>query len=383
MAAPQVRPQVKIVEIGWNPQNVYCEFSCPEELSWLLWEERVLRIHCSEGVRMEADTVAAAALFALAPLGWAYGAEIACDIPVPAEAVRCLDQVGAYLAGHYGWPATAPFQTIPTVPARDLPRHHRALMWSGGVDSARALHELEAEIDWLVHLSNFENLDSRLTPEQRDAALDVTRRVAHERGLGWMHLKTNIPSIFKHNRFDEKFPPDCSFWLGLEHVQHIATALTVAQPLLARTYLAGGFNELHHYVGSCAGNADFIERYTWPAPLQLVHELEMRQRKVEYLLDHAPDLLRTLRVCYSSGDGTCGECRKCQATALMILSAGGTLRDTSFPPRIVPNLIEKVKELAALPPEGHGFYNQSLDGRSLSGTREERWAQVLGMLERG
>lgn len=375
-------PQVEILELGGNRHNGYCEFSCAEELSSLLWDNRVLTLFCSEGVRWEPDTLAAAALFALAPLGWTQGAEISCPVPVPEEAVRCLDEVGTFLAGFYGWPASAPFRNVPTRPARSFPRNHRALMFSGGIDSARALVELEPELDWLVHVSNFENLDSRMTPEQRDAALATTRQVAHERGLGWMHLRTNIPSLFKHNRFDDKFPPECSFWLGLEHVQHIATALVAVQPLLARVFLAGGFSELHRWAGSCAGSAAFVDRYTFPAPLQLVHELEMRQPKVEYLIDRAPGLLRTLRVCYSSGDGTCGECRKCQATALMILSGGGSLRDTSFPPRIVENLIEKVKELSALPPEGQGFFNQSLEGRALSGSREERWAQLLDLLEK-
>lgn len=375
-------PRVEILELGWNRNDAFCEFSCSEELSWLLWDHRALTLFCSEGVRLEPDTLAAAALFALAPLGWIYGAEIACPVAVPEEAVQCLDRVGELLSGYYGWPASAPFRHVPTRPARPFPRSHRALMFSGGIDSARALVELEPEIDWLVHASNFENLDSRMTPEQREAALATTREVAHARGLGWMHVRTNLAALFKHNRFDDKFPPECSFWLGLEHVQHLATALVAVRPLLARVFLAGGFSELHRWAGSCAGSAAFVDRYTFPAPFELVHETEMRQPKVEYLLDHAPELLRTLRVCYSSGDGTCGECRKCQATALMVLSGGGSLRDTSFPPRIVAHLIEKVRELSGLPAEGHGFFNQPLEGRALSGSRQERWAQLLGLLER-
>jgi hypothetical protein len=375
-------PRVEIRAIDRDAETAYCEFACDGALAPLLWDERTVTLHCSEGVRLEPEALAAGALFALAPLGWICGAEIACPVPVAEEAVRCLDRVGEFLRGHYGWPAASPFRNVPAQPVRPLPRSPRALAFSGGIDSARALVELAPELDWLVHLSNFENLDSRMTPEQREDPLEAARQVARRHGLGLLHLKSNLAGIYQHNRFDDRFPPDCSFWLGLEHVQHLATALTVVQPLLARVFLAGGFSELHRYVGSCAGSSAFVDLYTFPAPLTLVHEFEMRQSKVEYLLDHAPELLRTLRVCYSSGDGTCGECRKCQATALMVLSAGGSLEDTSFPPRIVPNLIEKVRELSQLPAAGHGFYNQSLAGRALSGSREERWAQLLARLER-
>jgi hypothetical protein len=111
-----------------------------------------------------------------------------------------------------------------------------------------------------------------------------------------------------------------------------------------------------------------------------VNELDERQRKVEQLLDSCPELLSNLRVCYSSGNGTCSEFRKCQATALMIVSAGGSLRITSFPPDMVPNLIAKVKELKELPAVGHGSFNQALTGRALLGSRDERWRQLLEML---
>ena len=150
-------PRVEILEVGLQDAwNAYCEFACDEELAWLLWDNRFLTLYCSEGVRAEPEALAAGALFALAPLGWVFGAEISCPIPVEESAVRCLDQVGEFLSGHYGWPAGAPFRGVPTRPdrqPRQLPRSQRALAFSGGIDSARALVELAPEIDWLVHLS--------------------------------------------------------------------------------------------------------------------------------------------------------------------------------------------------------------------------------------
>ena len=126
-----------------------------------------------------------------------------------------------------------------------------------GVDSSAALVELGDRVDWLIHVSNFENLESQMTEQLLADELASTRAVAEARGLGWMHLRTNFPAVFKHNRFDDHFPPGCSFWLGLEHVQHIATALAVMRPRLERVYLAGGFSELLRRTGELRGVRGF------------------------------------------------------------------------------------------------------------------------------
>lgn len=392
-------PFVELTELGRDPWRVRCRYACSPDLEPLLWDNRLLGLACSEGVRSEAPILNGAFVSAFAPLGWAYGAELRSPIPVPASLIESLRSVGTFLQDHYGWPRHDPFASLtplagPEEEDLDLPRHHRGLMFSAGIDSCRALIDLEqradleqregagaAGVDWLIHLSNFENLDSMTTGEQRADALETTQAVAQERGLGWMHLWTNLASVYKHNRLDEKFPDNCSFWLGLMHVHHIFTALTVIRPLLARVYLAGGFSELLGRVGSCAGSAAYVDRYAYPAPMELLHETEMRQPKVEALLDHAPELLRSLRVCYSSGAGTCDRCRKCQATALMVVAGGGDLAATSFPPTMRAALVERIEELRHLPEEGHRFFNQSLAGRALSGSRQQRWDQLLARLK--
>jgi hypothetical protein len=384
---------IELTELGRDPWRVRFRYACSPDLEHLLWDNRLLGLACNEGVRSEASALAGAFVSAFAPLGWAYGAELRSPIQVPGALIESLRSVGGFLQDHYGWPRHDPFAKLqPLDPTEeedlDLPRHHRGLMFSAGIDSCRALVDLEqresageARVDWLIHLSNFENLDSMTTDEQRADALGTTHAVAQERGLGWMHLWTNLASVYKHNRLDEKFPENCSFWLGIMHVHHIFTALTVIRPLLARVYLAGGFSELLTRVGSCAGSAAYVDRYAYPAPLELLHETEMRQPKVEDLLDQAPELLSTLRVCYSSGDGTCDRCRKCQATALMIVAGGGDLEQTSFPPTIRKALVERIEEIRHLPEEGHRFFHQSLAGRALSGSRQERWDQLLAMLQ--
>ena len=376
---------VRLVELGWDRYTAYCAFEADPVFAPLLWEDRVLTLSSSEGVRPDAEVLAASFLFALAPLGWTHGAEISTGpLAVPEPALACLERAGAHLRHHYGWPDFAPFRQVAARPARwRYPKSHRALAWSGGVDSSFALLQLEPEIDWLVHLSNFENLESRMTPEQREEELAATRRTAEERGLGWMHLRTNLAAIFRHNRFDDRFPPECSFWLGLEHLHHLATALTAIRPLLAGVCVAGGFSELHRRVGSCAADAAFVDRYDFPSPLRLVDELVPRQRKVEQLVDRAPELLRSLRVCYSSGDGTCAACNKCQTTALMIVAAGGSLAGTSFPPEIVTTLLARIEQVREASPEDHRSLNQALEGRRLSGSRQERWSQLNRLLEAG
>jgi hypothetical protein len=374
--------QIELLYIERDADTVRFPFRCNATLKPLLWPSRELTIYCSEGICSDSSELAATFLFAMAPLVWMYGARIKMNFAIPESAERTLSDLGNYLSAHYSWPRVEMMAELRTIEDSRGPRFHHGLFFSAGVDSSLALSQLGERVDWLIHVSNFENLDSRMTPEQRAAALDTTRRIANERGCGWMHLRTNIAGIFKHNRFDHKFPRDCSFWLGLEHVHHLATAIAAARPRFAGVYLEGGFNELLTAVGSCAASSAFVNLYRWRPPFQLLHQDMPRQKKIEYLLDHDPELLKTLRVCFSSGSGTCAECRKCQATMLMVLSAGGHLSGTSFPPAILASLVEAVERLSALGPEGHAFFNQALTGRMLHGSRAERWAQLLAIIRR-
>jgi hypothetical protein len=370
---------IELLTIERDRDHVYYPFRVDGPVARLFWDCRELVIRCSEGVSSDLARLAAGFLIAMAPVTWTQGARISMRLAVPDGARRMLDRVGRHLAAHYGWPYHDAAASI-RVMAHQAPHAvHAGLMFSGGVDSAAALIDLDERVDWLIHLSNFENLDSRMTPAQRIQGPVTTRETAHERGLGWMHLSTNIASVFKHNLFDDRFPDHCSFWLGLEHVHHIVTALSVVRPLLARVHLAGGFSELLAAVGGCAASASFIDCYDWSPPMALVHEHVKRQQKIERILDRAPELLARLRICYSSGDSTCAECLKCQATFLMILSAGGSIEQTRFPPAILDRGLEVIDRLSRIGPEGHGFYNQSLAGRRLSGTRDERWAQLAAI----
>jgi hypothetical protein len=376
------RSQIELLHIRRDANSVIFPFRCDRELEHLFWPSRELVIYCSEGVRSDPSELAATFLLAMSPVAWMYEAEIKMNFPVPIQAKCTLQALGSFLSSHYGW---APVDVTAQVSAGECTSYgsfHSGLFFSGGVDSSVALSQLGERVDWLIHVSNFENLDSRLSANQRQQALDTTSSVANSRGCGWIHLRTNLAGLFKHNVFDDNFPPDCSFWLGLEHVHHLATAISVVRPRLQRVFLAGGFSELLAKVGSCAASSAFVDLYQWQPPFQLLHEDMPRQEKIEYLLDNDPEFLKTLRVCFSSGNGTCNTCRKCQATMLMVLSAGGDVYQTSFHPAILKHLAATVEELSAIGPEGHSFFNQALSGRMLQGSRAQRWAQLKATIRK-
>jgi hypothetical protein len=203
---------VRLEALERDARQAYFPFGCDASLDQVLWESRTLSVYCSEGVASDPAQLASAFCLGMAPLAWTLGARLDLTFPILRRVARSLESVGAFLASYYGWAPVDVTAGIGT--ARDLRPAglHRALMFSGGVDSSAALIELGDQVDWLIHVSNFENLESQMTEQQLADELASTRAVAEARGIGWMHLRTNIPSIFKHNRFDDHFPPDCSAW---------------------------------------------------------------------------------------------------------------------------------------------------------------------------
>jgi hypothetical protein len=103
--------------------------------------------------------------------------------------------------------------------------------------------------------------------------------------VGGQSPATAGPSRLRPSRLDPGqlpdagLPPDCSFWLGLEHVQHLATALAVIRPRLSHVYMAGGFSELLRVLGSCAASSSFISCYATPTRLSLIDKHTSRQRR--------------------------------------------------------------------------------------------------------
>ena len=65
-----------------------------------------------------------------------------------------------------------------------------------------------------------------------------------------------------------------------------------------------------------------------------------RQRKVDWLVAHRPDLLPHLKVCYAQdGNENCGRCHKCLLTMSSLRAAGALHLATTFPPELDLHLV--------------------------------------------
>jgi hypothetical protein len=252
-------------------------------------------------------------------------------------------------------------------------------MFSGGVDSLSALIYVGSKVDTLIHLVNFDRLLSEISSHQHQCDLSDMKALAKENGKRLVTVETNIADILRHGELDRYFPEMCSFWYGLQHVNHVAAAASVLSEY-EWIYLSGSFDKWHERVGSCAARSQFIERYTPHAGLQLVQEYMLRQKKIELILDRYPALLSRLRVCYESGNRTCARCEKCLGTAMMIVAGGGNLANTSFAPEVVPVLRTRLQGLVDAPVGRSLLTEQALNGRRLSGTRLERFRKLKVLL---
>ena len=361
-----------------NAREAGFEFAVDSELEPYFRELRTLRVVVHGG---EIDVAHASDFFfvAIAPLAWILGAEIESQEQVSHSGRLTIDAVGSYLANHYRWRGRLALQNLRTVIRRPALTSRRALMFSGGVDSLAALINVGVEVDTLIHLLNFDRLFSDISTQQHELDLSDMQEMAVGQGKRLVTIETNIADILRHGRFDRFFPGRCSFWYGLQHVNHAAAAISVLSEF-EEIFLSGSFDKLHEQVGSCAARSQFVERYTPHAGLRLVQEHMLRQAKIEMILDRNPALLSRLRVCYSSGDRTCTRCEKCLGTAMMVVAGGGSLASTSFPPGTEAALAARLRELRDAPVNHSLLTEQALNGRTLGGTRAQRFARLEALL---
>jgi hypothetical protein len=356
-------------------------FESTRDLASSLWGERLLRISV-EGAPIHTSPTSLSSVFclAMAPLCWVHGATIESSFGLSDEMRLGLDLVGRFVSDFYGWPRRHPFDAIRITPSRRVKRRSNSLLFSGGVDSLSAAILLNESITQFVNLRNFDVQSTSLSQEQSEASRARLRVLAHYFKKPLLVVETNLADVVRHSKLDAHFPAGCTFWYGLQHVNHAAAAVAAVDVPWAKIFLAGSFRKLHDRVHSCAASSRFVNRYVWGPQLHLVEEFVERQRKVEFIIDSAPDVLRFLRVCYSSGDDACCSCDKCLGTALMIVAGGGDLRRTSL------------KECAGLPLRSfvrhhlnqgpnHIMVDHALLGRCLSGPRSQRARTLSRMVE--
>lgn len=362
-----------------SEREVGFEFAVDPHLEPYFWKSRTLRITVHGGV-IDMAHASDFFLLAMAPLVWILGAEIEAQVPVSHSTRLTIDGVGSYLASHYRWRSRLALQNLRTVIRPPALTSRRALMFSGGVDSLAALIDVGVEVDTLIHLVNFDRLFSDISKRQHELDLADMQEIAVRQGKHLVTIETNIADVLRHGQLNRYFPGRCSFWYGLQHVNHAAAAISVFSEF-EEIYLAGSFDKLHERVGSCAARSQFVERYTPHAGLRLVQEHVLRQAKIELILDRDPALLSRLRVCYSSGDRTCTCCEKCLGTAMMVIAGGGSLADTSFPLETGAALATRLQTLRDAPVDYSLLTEQALNGRLLGGTRAQRFAKLETLLE--
>jgi len=357
------------------------EFDCDDDTAKYVWHRRSLEIYASGGVAESDLRANALFLVAFAPLAWLVGATLRSRYPATRQTLRALGAVGERVAAAYGLPRwKKPFD----VPVSDVPQVRApgyGLFLSGGVDSLTAALAVRDRLTSVLYVSDFDYIDDAASHAGCVEALDNAHRLARELALPLVHVQTTLAHVIRHSELDVFFSGGCSFWLGLQHVNHLAVAANAPAQPPGVVYVAGSVSEFHAQLGSCAADESFVASYDLDARLELVEADVSRQRKIETLLDEAPDWLARARVCYSSqGRGACADCGKCQGTALMILAGGGDLVRSPFPPNIVPELIWRIDECRREPPERNMLLEMALAGRALSGTRNERLDQLKALV---
>jgi len=358
-------------------------FDYSDDLKPYLWGEKTLTITSTYPLKRDESALAGVFCLALAPLGWILGAQFESGYAIDNEVLSCINRIGSILSKNYSWKPTAPFIWMRSTTNNHTAKAVQALFFSGGVDSLASLYRLKNRITCILHLTNFDYENVLLQQSQKELSLINARMYASQMKLDLIHCETNLSSVINHCALDKWFPRDCSFWLGLQHVNHMAVVMNAIDASFSPLYVSGSLDPLHKKIGSCASSSSFINSYMMDSRLEVFDENVSRQKKVEFLIDTAPRVFKNLRVCYTSGDAVCSDCAKCQGTALMIIAGGGHLADTNFPHSIREKLMVTLAKASLVPPDRNMLIMQSLTGRMLKGTQKERYITLFDLLANG
>lgn len=368
---------LELLRIEHAGETLRFDFDCDDLAARYLWDRRSLEIGASGGVTDCPLRAVELFLLAFAPLAWCLGTTIRSRYPVARHTLGALHAIGARVANAYGWPVRENAFDVPVVDAERTRAEGCALFLSGGVDSLSAALAVRARLTSVVYVAEFDYLTTPGTRSPCIEAAENARRIGGELGVEFVQVRTTIAHVIRHGALDGCFPGRCSFWLGLQHVNHLALAANAPRRPPAVAYVAGSVQDFHLAYGSRSADPAFVAAYVLTARIELIEAHVARQRKVEKLLDEAPDWVERVRVCYSSGGGACADCAKCQGTALMIFAAGGTIERTPFPPRIVRELARRIDEAQRFPQTRNLQLDIALTGRALAGTRSERLEQLM------
>lgn len=343
--------------------------------------DNCLSLKYNVDILQKEDELPSIFFLALAPVCWILDAEYYSIFRVTDIAKDCIINVGGYLSNHYKWRKTNPLKNINvlTFSSKLKKSTKDALFFSGGIDSLSAFYRYKHRIGTLIQLTNFDYLNENLVDDQLEGSINFVKAYAKEHHLNYVHVETNLADLIKHSLLDKFFPKNCSFWYGLQHVNHIAVAAALIGSPFKNLILAGSNNLLHKKVNSCASKSIFVNLYKHDWHLVLVEENVLRQRKIEFLQDLNPACFKDIRVCYSSGNPLCSSCNKCIGTALMIAASGYQIINSGFPLSILTNM-KRIIELVQKNHISFELLEQALKGRILYGSRTQRMSQLYNLV---
>lgn len=262
------------------------------------------------------------------------GDDLRVDVPVHPAVRAAVADAHALQAAWWGWrPAAlvAPEGSVPT-PAQPA---GRGLCFTSGVDSWGTLLDLEAEGRPPTHLVTIDG-DVHLPPAVRRTAVDLVARVAAERGLPQVVVRTDLrATIDPHTEWGRH-----AHGAALAGVGHL---------------LSGGLGSLT--IGSTNWWPDATPYGShpgldprWSVPWLAVDHHgadEARWQRVVRVSAHRP-AAEALQVCWTgSTDANCGRCAKCTHTLASLVLGGHRGWEGRFRTTFDPRQVDDVPAVAA------------------------------------
>lgn len=270
--------------------------------------------------------------FALAalPVAMVLGEDLTVAGPVSGELVERLPEIVAALSAWNPWRAIA----VRVEPAPDQPASGGWVsFFSRGVDSLfTAAHRVDADPP-LVGVVFGRGLEPRHDEAVALAEVATARTLADRRQLPLIVVDSNVRS------FTDRFGTDWDDVLGpgLAFLGH-ALAGSCRGVIIPSS-------DSWATVEPCGSNP-LVDPLLSSGRLAVEHDSIRLGRlgKVRWLVEHAPDLLDGLKVCYSENrHDNCGRCGKCVFTMVCLHLAGGLALADLFPARLDLDLVRSMR----------------------------------------
>jgi len=267
------------------------------------------------------------------------------DLHIEAPVSRTLlDNLHAMQEIWHSWDSKAYKRIAISADSVDTPDLHpdkTAALYSLGVDSFYTLAKNRKippacgapeapPIDYLIHLRGFEH---RLGEDKTDheQIMDLISQVSN---------RTDCVPIFGRTNFREF---NSLSW-GVGH-GGAAAAVGLALGASLKTVLIAS-NNSYVQLGTEAGTHPLIDPLWSTQTTRFVHDgaERSRQAKVEALVEHMPESLQFLHVCWNNTDArlNCGYCIKCMDTMLTLDVLGKLGQAITFPDQLPENFIRNM-----------------------------------------